>query len=371
MRVAIVTESFYPTINGVSNSVARVLEFLESYGHQAIVIAPHTKSVIRSYAGFPIKHVPSFYFKQHMPVGIPRLAIRHLIEGFQPEVIHLASPALLGSYSSRIAQELRIPTLSVYQTDISGFARHYGVRLGNKAIDKYFAAIHNATDLTLAPSPSAVDHLRSLGVQRVKLWPRGVDLERFHPQKRDPALRQSWGAPRKLIVGYVGRLAQEKSLEDLAVLNSKKNIQVVIVGGGPAASDLKRVLSNAIFTGIKVGEELASHIASFDVFVHTGQRETFCQSIQEALASGVPAIAPRCGGPTFLINDGVNGYLYDPLKPAEIELKIRLIQDNTLESFEFAARESVSSRDWDTINRNLYKHYKSILHQTAQLEEAV
>jgi phosphatidylinositol alpha 1,6-mannosyltransferase len=221
-----------------------------------------------------------------------------LIEGFNPDVIHLASPFFLGKYATRIAQRLNIPTLSIYQTDVAGFARHYGLSIAHSQLTNWVATIHKQTNRTLAPSTWSCDQLMSSGVDNVALWQRGVDSAKFNPSKRSAELRSSFqhSDSNKVIVGYVGRLANEKRIEDLVPLHDRHDVQLVIVGDGPARQKLERLLPRARFVGYKSGEELAAHYASFDLFVHTGKHETFCQSIQESLASGVPVIATWSAG---------------------------------------------------------------------------
>lgn len=361
MKVAIVTESFLPTINGVTNSVLRILEFFDSYGHEAIVIAPEANSGSDDHLGFKVKRVPSISLKRLIPIAIPKRTLRHFIEGFNPDVIHLASPAILGTYVNHVSRELDIPTLSVYQTDVAGFAKHYGIGIGNTSIQKTFARIHNQTSRTLAPSSAAASDLLKHGTQNVHIWPRGVDLHRFSPAHRSESLRLSWGAQHRTVIGYVGRLAREKSLEKLSVLDSNPNLQLVLIGDGPDRKRIERRLPNAIFTGMMGGAELAKGIASFDIFVHTGMNETFCQSAQEALASGVPVIAPASGGPLDLVTDGENGFFFEGQNPRSLEDAIELALSSNLEDLEFRARESVLGRDWASINKQLIDHYRAIL----------
>jgi len=361
MRVAIVTESFLPNINGVTNSVLRILEFFDSYGHDAIVIAPGSKRADTNYLEFKVKHAPSFPLGQLLPIGIPRRALRHYIEGFGPDVIHLASPAILGSYVNHVSVELSIPTVSVYQTDIAGFAKNYGISLGQTSIQRAIAKIHDRTMRTLAPSSSAAAALRKFGTKNVHIWPRGVDTNRFSPFKRSEELRRKWGSPRKRIVGYVGRLAKEKSLHILEEISQIDSFQLVLVGDGPDRKRLETLMPNAIFTGLLVGEDLPAAMASFDLFAHTGASETFCQSIQEALASGVPAVAPASGGPLDLIIDGENGHFFGYESGRTLLESIEETLSGDVTEFELRARESVLGRDWDSINKLLIRHYQEVL----------
>lgn len=365
MKVAIVTESFLPQINGVTNSVLRILEHLAAQGHEALVIAPESSEGPSHYAGFRVKRIPSLAMKGLIPIALPQKTLEPLLDGFCPDVIHLASPIFLGSYVAKIAKRMEIPTLSVYQTDIAGFARHYGLTIAHSQLKRWIAKIHMQTSRTLAPSSWACRDLESSGVENVHLWQRGVNAEKFNPTHRSAAHRDKWrqGNPNKKIVGYVGRLANEKRIDDLSVLDGRADVQLIIVGEGPARSKLERELPNAIFLGYQGGDDLSRVYASLDVFVHTGKHETFCQSIQEALASGVPVIAPHTGGPVDLVIHGKTGYLIDTAKKEELSNAFEtLIARNDLRQIHSDARASVISRTWASVNHQLVNHYLELIH---------
>jgi phosphatidylinositol alpha 1,6-mannosyltransferase len=368
LRVAVVTESFLPQVNGVTNSVLRVLETLAAKGHDALVIAPDSAEAPTTYAGFRVKRVPSLAVKGLLPVGFPQRFMEPLIEGFNPDVIHLASPFFLGKYATRIAQRLNIPTLSIYQTDVAGFARHYGLSIAHSQLTNWVANIHKQTDRTLAPSTWSCEQLKSSGVDNVSLWQRGVDSVKFNPAKRSAELRESFTAQsqNKIVVGYVGRLANEKRIEDLDPLHNRDDVQLVIVGDGPARQKLERALPRALFVGYQSGEDLAAHYASFDIFVHTGKHETFCQSIQESLASGVPVIAPHSGGPLDLVQHGRTGFLLDTSNASDLIAAFELLSDaHTRLLMGITARESVTHRTWEKVNSELINHYRELSAVTA------
>ena len=373
LRVAVVTESFLPQVNGVTNSVLRVLETLSAKGHEAMVIAPDSENAPSTYAGFRVKRVPSLAVKGLLPVGFPQRSMEPLIEGFNPDVIHLASPFFLGKYATRIAQRLSIPTLSIYQTDVAGFARHYGLSIAHSQLTNWVANIHKQTDRTLAPSSWSCEQLQSSGVDNVALWQRGVDSVKFNPSKRSAELRNSFTShdTGKIIVGYVGRLANEKRIDDLAPLHDRSDVQLVIVGDGPARQKLERALPRARFVGYKSGEDLAAHYASFDIFVHTGKHETFCQSIQESLASGVVVIAPNSGGPLDLVQHGATGFLLDTSNASDLVAAFELLSNShTRELMGITARQSVINRTWEKVNNQLIDHYRelSTAHSTSHTE---
>ena len=369
LRIAVVAESFLPQINGVTNSVLRILDFFKSNGHEAIVLAPEAAGGPSEYAGFEIVRVPALNVKGLIPIALPQKLAKATLLNFNPHIIHLASPALLGHYVARFAKKNEIPTLSVYQTDLAGFANHYGFQLANATLNKFVGRVHSNSDRTLAPSTSACDYLNDLGVPGVELWRRGVDSERFHPEKRDEALRESLlgNRPDRTLIGYVGRLAHEKRIEDLISLDEQDDVQLVIVGDGPIRSRLERKLPNAIFTGFKNGEDLGRMYASLDIFIHTGKHETFCQSIQEALASGVPVIAPNSGGPIDLVDEGKTGFLINTGNPKEIRRVVKLIQQGSAVEWRRAARESVINRTWQAINLELIGHYLQLISKKKNL----
>ena len=363
LRVVIVTESFLPQINGVTNSVLRVLEYLRSQGHEALVIAPESAGGVNEYAGFRVKRVPSVEVKGMLPVGFPQKTLEPLIDGFSPDVVHLASPFFLGYYAARVSQRLGIPTLSIYQTDIAGFARHYGLTIAHDSLKKWVAKIHTRTSRTLAPSNWSCDDLKSSGVDNVYLWQRGVDGVKFSPTKRDINLRCELlgNRPDRKLVGYVGRLANEKRIDDLSTLDKRDDVQLVIVGEGPARMKLERELPNAKFVGYQGGEDLARYYASLDIFVHTGKHETFCQSIQEALASGVPVIAPNSGGPTDLVKHGWTGFLVDTSNSYSLNHSVnQILYSSEHRLMSERARGSVIHRTWESVNSQLIEHYREL-----------
>lgn len=183
--------------------------------------------------------------------------------------------------------------------------------------------------MTLAPSTFAMGQLEALGVGRLRLWPRAVDARRFTPSKRSDALRRAWAPAGEVVVGYVGRLAPEKRVGDLAQPAGIPGVSVVIVGDGPSVSRIRADIPDAHFTGFLGGDDSTCAMASFDIFVHCGEFETFCQTIQDPHASGVPPIGPRRGGPIDLITDGRNGHLYEPGDVDAMVGHVRRLADDT------------------------------------------
>jgi phosphatidylinositol alpha 1,6-mannosyltransferase len=376
VRVAIVAESFLPNVNGVSNSVVRILEHLRRTGHEALVIAPDNPPgeprAERIHDGIRVHRVPSRIFPKvtTLPLGVPVPRMVRTLRGFDPHVIHLASPALLGYGGVRAARRLGVPTVAVYQTDVPGFAASYGIGITTRAAWAWFRHLHGLADRTLAPSSATMESLSAHRFPRVHRWARGVDIIRFAPSARDEGLRRRWSPEHKPIVGFVGRLAPEKHAERLRALAANDAVQLVIVGDGVDRIKLQSAMPTAVFTGALYGDELAAAYASMDVFVHTGEHETFCQVVQEALASGLPVIAPDAGGPRDLVAPFRTGLL---LGVNEFEARLSnavaaLLQER--HRYSHAARRSVLGRSWPVICEELLGHYEAVQSPAARMRMA-
>jgi len=364
MRVAIVTESFFPQVNGVTNTVRHVVDRLVERGNEVMVVAPSPGLSV--YRSVRVVRVRSLSVPRHrsFPVGMPDAAVERTLAQFRPDVIHLASPVALGAVGLRAARRLGIPTVAVYQTDIGGFARQYGVR-ADAAVGRWVGRIHRRADRTLVPSRASWDQLAALGVSDMHLWRRGVALDVFGPQHRVPVLNSRWTRrePGSLAVGYVGRLAPEKQVSRLAEVAAVPGTRLVVVGDGPSRASLERQIPGAVFTGMLRGQELAHVFASLDVFVHTGESETYCQTVQEAQASGVPVVAPAAGGPLDLVDHGRTGLLYDPADPGSLRDTVaRLVANVELRrGLATAGLAVVGERTWSSVVDELIDvHYAAV-----------
>lgn len=359
MRVAIVTESFLPRVNGVTNSVLRILENLPG---PTLVIAPGAGD--DHHLGTPVVRVPAVDLPRvsSLPVGVPTRKVLTALADFRPDVVHLASPFVLGARGLQAARRLGLPTVAVYQTDVAGFAGSYGLGITARAAWRWTKRLHSLADRTLAPSTWAVEALEEHGVPRVHRWGRGVDVDLFRPGRRDHDLRRRLAPNGELLVGYVGRLSPEKCVGRLAALNDVPGVRLVVVGDGPEEALLRQELPGAAFLGFQSGEALAAAYASLDVFVHTGPHETFCQAVQEAQASGLPVLAPNAGGPRDLVDNGRTGYLLSD-DPADLRAAVEALRDPARRrQFGDAARASVRHRTWPALCAQLVDHYRAVQH---------
>lgn len=361
VRVALLAESFLPHMNGVTNSVLHVMHHLHEQGHQTLLVAPEAGEVGVDIPGARMELLRSLplpsYPAVRVTVGSTNRLTR-LVRAFAPDVMHLASPLVLGWQGLDTAESLGIPVVAVYQTDAIAYASKYGLPGAAPLVAAHLRRLHRRATLTLAPSTSSDAQLRSLGVDRVRLWGRGVDTQRFDPSRRNESWRTRT-APGQILVGYAGRLAAEKQVDDLRVLCELPGVRVVIIGDGPARARLELAMPRAVFTGFLDGLELAEALASLDIFVHPGESETFCQGVQEAQASGVPVVATGRGGPVDLVRNSVDGWLYPPgdlnaLGAAVADLSGDLAKAR---AFGTAARAHVATRSWAALGEELLGHY--------------
>lgn len=359
VRVAIVTESFLPHMNGVTGSVLQILRHLERSGHEAHVIAPDTVGIPTVMHGASIEPLPSLALPGYRNVRVGAVTAQRVaasLRRFQPDVVHLASPFALGWRGVLAAGRLDLPSVAAYQTDVAAYTERYRVAATTAFAQQHITRLHRRATLTLAPSSESEQQLIGLGVDRIRRWGRGVDAERFHPGARD----ETWQRPDgEVVVGYVGRLAAEKQVEDLRVLQGIPGVRLVIVGDGPLRARLQSALPEAVFIGHLDGDALATAMASFDVFVHPGESETFGQTLQEAHASGVPVVATGRGGPLDLVRMGVDGWLYRPGDLDDLRMRVMDLTGDARKrrAFGAAGRTAVEGRSWSAVCGQLVDHF--------------
>lgn len=353
------TESFLPHMNGVTGSVLQILRHLERTGHEAHVIAPAARDTPVRSGAVRIDQVPSIPLPgyHHVRVAAPTIArVEESLRRFEPDVVHLASPFALGWRGAVAAARLGIPVVAAYQTDVAAYAARYGMRSTTALAEAHITRVHRSATLNLSPSRGSDAQLTRLGVDRIRRWGRGVDAERFHPSRRVP--HAPFARVGQTVVGYVGRLAPEKQVEDLRALADLPGVRLVIVGDGPSRARLEAQLPEAVFLGHLSGVELATAMASFDIFVHPGESETFGQTLQEAHASGVPVVATGRGGPLDLVRMGIDGWLYRPGDLDDLRMRVADLAGDARKrrAFGRAGREAVEGRSWTVACEQLLGH---------------
>ncbi|GAB4191085.1 MAG: glycosyltransferase family 1 protein [Roseiflexaceae bacterium] len=363
MRIALMTETFLPDVNGVVTTLCRLLEHVQAAGHEALVLAPSGSP--DSYAGarvVPLRGTPLPLYP-NLRFTPPQPGLLDELRRFRPDVLHLAGLVALAPSARYAAWRLRLPLVGAYHTDFPAYTEHYGLGGLKGLAYRYLRWLHNGCALTLCPSSATLADLRAHGFRRLRLWKRGVDTERFHPRHRSQAWREAVGARSgETLLLYAGRLATEKRIDLLAdAVEGLPNVRLVCVGDGPARPALERRLAGgaAHFTGFLRGQDLATAYASADLFAFPSDTETFGQVIQEAMASGLPVVAARAGGAIDIVRAGQTGALFTPGDAADLRAQIRRLAEDPARRAELgrAGRAAAERSSWSSVMDELLEHY--------------
>lgn len=320
MRLALVTETYPPEVNGVAMSVERLGSALRRSGHEVELIRPRQRGESRASSesewrtpGLPIPMYPE------LRIGLPVvLGLRERWRRNRPDLVHVATEGPLGWAALRAARSAGLPVTSDFRTDFEKYSEHYGLGFGKSIVGGYLRNFHNSSDRTFVPTPQLRGRLASQGYRSLEVIGRGVDSQLYTPARRSNVLRRSWGVDSDAPVAlYVGRLAKEKNvplaLRAFAAMKAcDPSARLVLVGDGPEGPRLQRSMPQGIFAGRKTGVDLAQHYASADVFLFPSLTDTFGNVTLEALASGLAVVAFRAGAAAVHIDDCVNGVLADP-----------------------------------------------------------
>lgn len=356
MKLLLVTDTFPPDINGVARTLHTWVGALRARGHGVEVVTTLSDGRgndegRRVFGSFPIPGYPGLRIGVATTGGMARL-----IRETGAEVLYVATETPLGIAAIRAARRLGVPVVSGFHTNFQTYLEKYQLPGLETVAKTILRTLHNQTVRTLTPSEDTAEVLRSWGIANVGVLGRGVDTELFDPGKRDEALRKSWGAgPETLVAMYVGRLAAEKNLpltaQALAAMRAARpDVVGVFVGDGPRAKALEAEHPGFVYAGSRVGEDLARHYASADVFVFPSETETFGNVVLEAMASGLAVVAYDYAAPRLLIRDGVNGWLV-PFGDSEAFLAraTAVCQESLPEGLRQRAREMALNHSWGRV----------------------
>ena len=374
LRIAVVTETYPPDINGVAHTVSKIVEGLRARGHELMLVRPRHHSDTEAatdsrYQEVLVRGAPIPMYKQ-LRMGLPAQgALQKLWLKQRPDLVHIATEGPLGWSASRAARKLKIPTSSDFRTNFHAYSQFYGFGWLKGAIVAYMRKFHNATHCTMVPTQGLMAELSKIGFDRLMVVPRGVDTEHFSPSKRDEQLRQSWGATAETqVLLSVGRLAVEKNLD--TVVRCFKSLQVrglpvklVIVGDGPMRQALERSVPEAIFAGTRTGQDLAKHYASADLFIFPSLTETFGNVTIEAMASGLAVVAYDHAAAGQLIEHKRNGMVLAPNQEAQLfEAARQIVEDTALRTqVRVAARQTAVDRDWSSVIARTEGIFRSLI----------
>ncbi len=373
MRIAIFSEVYWPMVSGVGVTLLRLVRALERRGH-AVRVYSAAYPLPPGAADRPEVHrspsVPLFLYPD-VQWAFPRpREVLHDLASFRPDLVHVATEFALGLVGVKAAQQLGVPIVASAHTDYHKYAARYGVQWVLRVGWIYLRWFYGQAHRVLAPSRVYERFLQSRGVRHTGIWTRGVDPAEFHPRFRSEAYRRSLGlGPDDPLVTYVGRLAREKDLDRLirawqAVGSQRPKARLVLVGRGPLEDELRRSgIPGVEVSGLKTGRELSEAYASADLFVFPSPTETFGNSLLEAMASGLPALAVRAGGVVEFARHGVNAWLAPPRDLDGLARGLlRLLDDAALRRrLRAGALATARARRWDAIFDKLEAEYRSAI----------
>jgi glycosyltransferase involved in cell wall biosynthesis len=362
LRIACVSETWPPEVNGVAMTISRLVQSLRERHHAVQVVRPrqagdtgptsadgHGDVLVR---GVPIPRYAG------LRMGLPcRSTLEKLWRQQRPDVVHIATEGPLGRSALLAARALGLPVCSDFRTNFHAYSGHYGIGFLRRPIMAYLRRFHNATHCTMVPTQALHDELHAAGYRNLALVARGVDVRRFDTAHRSEVLRSQWGAASEdLVVACVGRLAPEKNLGTLvaafeAIRRVQPRARLVLVGDGPMRAELQARCPDAVFAGQRIGADLATHYASADLFLFPSVTETFGNVTTEAMASGLAVVAFDYAAAARLIRHGENGALVALAdRDAFVATALRIAADRAhCRVLGARARTSVMALDWDSI----------------------
>jgi glycosyltransferase involved in cell wall biosynthesis len=369
MRVAFFTETFLPKIDGIVTRLARSLDQFAALGHEALIFAPHDPPP--EYAGHRIVGVPALPFRPWYPelfLGLPRPQLGRELDQFDPHIVHVVNPVVLGLWGTAIAKQRNRPLLASYHTDRAQYAQHLRLPLLLTPGLRFVRDVHNQAHVNLVTSNPMMDAARELGIKRVRLWPKAVDTDLFHPDRKTREMRErlSGGHPDAPLAIYVGRLSYEKRIDWLhAPVTRVPRLRLALVGSGPAETELKERFAGTAttFTGYLSGADLAAAYASADMFLFPSDTETLGFVAMESMASGVPAIGARAGGIPDVIDHGVNGLMFTPGDLDDLTDQVTtLVTDAEFRRrLGSRARADMEPHGWRSATEALFDNYRTAI----------
>jgi len=373
VKIAFFTETFLPKVDGIVTRLTKTVKHLIEEGDEVVVFCP--EGCPSSYMGAKVIGVPAMPLPLYpeLKLGLPGPAVSDALENFQPDLVHVINPAVLGLGGIWLAKTNNIPLVASYHTHLPKYLEHYGMGMLEPLLWELLKAAHNQAQLNLCTSTAMVKELGDKGIQHTALWQRGVDTEIFRPELRNNEMRRrllgKFSDEGALLI-YVGRLSAEKQIERIKpVLEALPHTRLALVGDGPHRQQLEKTFEKTAtnFVGYLSGEELASAYASGDAFLFPSSTETLGLVLLEAMAAGCPVVGANRGGIPDIISDGENGCLFNPDGEQEGSKSLinatQRVLTNDLEhqSMRKAAREEAERWDWASATNQLRNYYYQVL----------
>ncbi len=373
MNIAIFSDTFLPEINGVTKTLSRFGDYLESHNINYLFITPNqVGSDEVPYNCIHFFSTPLIFYPE-CRFSIPNnIRLATVLKDFKPDIIHLMTEFNLGFAGLQYAKKNHIPVISNYSTNFDTIFAQYHFQILSKPLKKYLSWFHSEANLTVTPSNDSKEVLHNMGVDHVKLFQRGIDTSKFSPALRDDDLRRKLGLTNRIALLYVGRISAEKDLHLLAAMMEdlnplyKERITLVLAGDGPMKAELEeRLPSNTVFTGFVSGRDLSRLYASCDIFVFPSSFETFGNVVLEAFASGLPVIGVNEGAVRELIDHEKDGLIAKAHDSESFSSAVESLIENDLLRYQygFKARKKALNYSWDAVFEILLDYYKDLVNR--------
>jgi glycosyltransferase involved in cell wall biosynthesis len=353
-----------PKIDGIVTMLTKTVDCLRRRGDEVLIFAPSGGP--KELFGAEVVGLPSLPFPLYpeLRLALPRASMRTKLKAFDPDVIHLFEPVLLGVGGLYYSQVLKIPLVISSHTNLPAYLRYYKLGVLEKLTWSLMRERHRRSNLNLCTSTVTMNDLQIHGITDLALWERAVDSNLFGPNARSIEMRNllSNSEPERPLLLYVGRLSAEKEVARLRdVIHALPEARLAIVGDGPVRHELERHFKGTptVFTGYMRGGELASAYASADLFVLPSKTETLGLVLLEAMASGCPVVACRAGGVPDAVQDGSTGFLFEPTDPDGLvnAVKRALSNRTDLGTIRMQARQDVEQHSWEGATDQLRQLY--------------
>ncbi len=378
LRVALFSGNYNCVRDGANQALNRLVEYAGRCGADVRVYSATNDRPAFPPAGtlISIRSMPIPGRSEYrVALGIPA-AIRREIAAFNPNLIHVAAPDILGHRAISLARATKTALVASMHTRFETYPAYYGMGFFEGPLRWILRRFYNRCDLVLAPSEPVKEMMSADNMGRTfGIWSRGVDTQIFNPKQRDLAWRRALGiADDELVIGYLGRLVLEKGIDDFAATVRKLREagivhRVMVIGDGPARPTFETLLPEAVFVGFQSGNELGRAVASIDVLLNPSTTEAFGNVMLEAQACGTPVVAARALGGLSLVKDGASGFLIEPGNIAEYARAIAHYAGNKplFESHRLAATRQSEGFDWDRINQNVLDMYIALVRQNERV----
>ena len=373
MKIALFTETFLPKVDGIVTRLTKTVQHLVAAGDEVLIFCP--EGAPDSYMGARVVGVPAMPLPLYpeLKLALPRPMVSDALDSFQPDLVHVVNPAVLGLGGIWLAKTKGYPLVASYHTHLPKYLEHYGLGMLEPVLWELLKAAHNQAQLNLCTSTAMVAELSEKGIQHTALWQRGVDTDLFRPELRSQAMRDRLLGGRSdtgQLLLYIGRLSAEKQIERIRpVLDALPDARLALVGDGPYRQQLETLFagSAAHFVGYLAGDALASAYASADAFLFPSSTETLGLVLLEAMAAGCPVVGANRGGIPDIVSDGENGCLYDPEGPdggagSLMAATLRLLGDpSQRQQLRRNARQEAERWGWAGATEQLRGYYREVL----------